>query len=542
MKERRLAAYGLVAAALVAALTADGLFVPETAASSHAAPPGAPTPPPAPRPTVSFPRKGYDVVIRGGRVMDPETGYDGVANVGLRKGVIRAITPDPLIGKRTIKARGLVVAPGFIDPLSYGPNGFGEWYKVADGVTTIYGGHGLDYTPTAFFGAMKSRRPPLNYGGVVDEPRERTKLRLTPYGKPTRAQIRKLADVAGRQIRGGWGGVDFEPEYQPGTTLNEMVAVAKVAAKYKVPVLFHVRYSDDQPPGTNREALEEVLEVARRTGASVHVEHINSTGGTFTMEESLRQLERARAEGIDVTADVYPYDFWSTFLASARFDGDWRKRFRITYRDLMIPDTGERLTASTYREYKRENAVVAAFAIPERDVIAALKSPLVMIGSDGMLQAEEGRHPRAAGTFSRVLGVYVREKNVLTLMEALAKMTIMPARRFERSVPGFRKKGRLQVGMDADITIFDPNIVKDRATVKNPRQESAGIEWVLINGEIVKTPERLRRGTRPGRPIKSDPYSDPPGPPPSPAPGATPYVWPALGTPQPSPSARSNAA
>lgn len=518
MIDRRHFVFGLLGAAAAAVWKADGLFVSDVRAGTGARRRGLPEI----RPTQRAPRTGYDLVILGGRVMDPETGFDAVANVGVRRGRIVAITGDPIEASKSVDARGLVVAPGFIDPLSYQPNGYGEWFKIADGVTTVFGGHGVDFTSREFFEAMEGLVVPVNHGGAFDHPKERGKIGLASYDEATAAQAARLGQLAEQQILAGWGAIDLEPEYQPGTTREEVSALGRVAAKHGVPMFFHVRYSDPDPPGTNREAIDEVLAVARETGASVHVEHINSTGGTFEMETILRVLERARRQGIDVTACMYPYTYWSTFLASARFDGNWRKRFRIGYSDLELPATGERLTTSTFERYQRENAVVAAHAIPEADVIAALRSPLVMIGSDGMLVKGQGRHPRAAGTFSRVLGRYVRELKVITLMEALAKMTIMPAQRLERAVPGFRRKGRIQNGMDADITIFDPNTVSDRATVAEPDRQSVGIDWVVVKGHVVRSPNGINTKKDVGRPLKYDPDAAPLPKPPDPVAGGTP--------------------
>lgn len=463
-----------------------------------------PSPSPSPTPQGTGPAlTGFDVVVLGGRVMDPETGFDKVTNVGIKGSRIEAITDRRLEGKTTIDARGLVVAPGFIDNLSYEPNAYGIWYKVADGVTTTLGMHGLDGSAKEFFTTYAKRGLPVHYGGAFDDPYWRARLGIGAYKSPTAAQIRRLAQVAEQNIKDGWIGVDFEPEYSPGTSKAEMVELAKVGARHRVASFFHVRYSDVEEPGTNLDALQEVIEIARASRAAAHIEHINSTGGTFSMAASLAMLEKARAEGIDVTACVYPYDFWSTFLGSARFDPGWQKRFRITYSDLEIPATGERLTQASFERYRRQNKVVIAHAIPEADVRTALKSPLVMMGSDSILVENEGRHPRAAGTFARVLGRYVREEKVLSLMDALAKMTIMPAKRVEAGAPAMRTKGRLQVGMDADITIFDPRTVRDRATVKDPSQYSAGIEWVLVMGRVVKDRKGLRRTVLAGVPIKS---------------------------------------
>jgi dihydroorotase-like cyclic amidohydrolase len=275
-----------------------------------------------------------------------------------------------------------------------------------------------------------------------------------------------------------------------------------VAAAGGVALYAHGRYSDDTPPGTNADTLAELLGIARSTGTSLHVEHITSTGGTFTMAASLRTLADARADGMDVTACMYPYDFWATYLGSTRFAPGWQERFHISYDDLLVPGTGERLTEATFEREQSRNTLVAAMAIPEADVVAGLQSPFVMIGSDAVLEEGDNNHPRGAGCFSRVLGRYVRERRVLPLRDALAKMTIFPAQRLAVGASAFARKGRLQVGADADITIFDPATVADRATIADPSRESVGVQWVLVGGQAVKNPDGLQRDLRPGRPIR----------------------------------------
>ncbi len=449
----------------------------------------------------------HDVVIRNGRVMDPETGLDAAGlNVGVRGRTIVAISRYPMRGRVEIDATGRVVAPGFIDILSYNPNGYGVWYKIADGVTTNLSMHGAEGTQgdmAAWYRTHEKQRPPVHFGGAFHYEAARTRVGVGRYRPAAAEQVARLAVLAKKALEDGSLGIAMSPEYAPGTSTAEIEAMMRVAARYNVPVVFHVRYSDMTPPGTNLEALNEVIAAARKTGAAAHIGHINSTGGTFSMAESLQLLDAARKEGLDITADAYPYPFWATFLNSARFDPGWQKRFRISYGDLQIAGTSERLTAESFQRYRKTRKLAVAYAIPEEDVVAALRSPFVMIGSDAILEPGNNNHPRAAGTFTRTLALYVRDRQVLTLMEALAKMTIMPARRLQAQAPALRRKGRLQSGADADIVIFDPARVRDRATVERPNQFAEGIEYVLISGKVVKDPRGFRRDVRAGEAIRA---------------------------------------
>ena len=444
----------------------------------------------------------YESVITGGRVIDPETGFDEVANLGIDGGRITAVTREPITGNRTIDASERVVAPGFIDLLSYEPNGYGEWFKIADGVTTNIGMHGLNAEASAFLEQWTAAGSPVHFGGAYDAPFRRSTLLGLGIGEAASAsQIDQLVDDARQQLAAGWLGIDLEPEYTPGVEYEEMRRLAEVAAETGVTVFVHGRFSDDVAPGTNADTLAEILQLARDTGCSVHVEHLISTGGTFTMEASLATLQQARDEGIDVTACMYAYDYWATYLGSTRFSDGWQERFHISYDDLVVAGTGERLTEDTFPARQRDNVLVAAYGIPEADVVTCLQSPLVMIGSDGILQSSNNNHPRAAGCFSRVLGRYVRDEEVLSLIDGLAKMTIMPAKRLEGAAPAMARKGRLQRGADADIVVFDPDAIADRATIEDPAQESAGIDWVLVAGTAVKTPDGVDQSQLPGRAI-----------------------------------------
>lgn len=447
----------------------------------------------------------YDLVIRNGRVVNPETGFDGLANVGISGGTIARIATGPLTGRKTIEATGLVVAPGFIDILSYDPTTVGVWNKIADGVTTNLSMHGGTADPPAWYAARERQRLPLNFGASFYYAAARNQLGLNRDQAANQEQIGRLTAIAERALQQGALGVSLALEYSPGIAREEILPLMRLAAHYDVPVFFHARFSDMEAPGTNIDALQEIIGYAEQTGAAVHVDHIVSTGGTFSMLQSLALLQQARDAGTDVTACAYPYPFWATALNSARFDPGWQSRFHISFGDLQLGGTPERLTQRSFRKYRSEGKLAVAYAIPENDVVMALRSPLVMLGSDAILEPGFNNHPRASGTFARTLGVYARERQAITLSDAIAKMTIMPARRLERGAPAMRRKGRLSVGADADITILDYRTVMDRATVEHPEYQSVGIQYVIIHGQVVKDLAGLHKDIRAGRAIRNEP-------------------------------------
>jgi dihydroorotase len=251
-------------------------------------------------------------------------------------------------------------------------------------------------------------------------------------------------------------------------------------------------------PTTGLVGIEEVIAAAAATGAPLHVVHITSMGLKNT-PQLIALVRGAQYNGLDVTTECYPYTAGSTNLDSAIFDPGWQERQGITYKDIEWSKTGERLTAETFEKYRKEGGLVVIFSIPEEAVRTAIADPIVMIASDGVPLTGPKVHPRGQGTFSRVLGHYVREEKTLDLMTALRKMTLMPAQRLEKRALIFKDKGRIREGADADITVFDSQRIIDKATFEEPLQYSEGIQFVLVNGTPVVSKGELVEGVFPGQ-------------------------------------------
>jgi dihydroorotase len=304
-----------------------------------------------------------------------------------------------------------------------------------------------------------------------------------------------------RGLAAGALGVGMGPAYTPGASREELLRVFELAARRKALAFIHMRSAGEVEPGGSIDALQEVLANAAATGASVHIVHITSMGLRQT-RRLLAMIDGARARGLDITTELYPYTAASTYLQSALFEPGWQERFAIGFADVQWAATGERLTEESFTRYRAQGGFVVVHMIPEEALQAALTHPTVMIGSDGVPLTNGGGHPRGVGTYARVLGRYVREQKLLDLMTALRKMSLMPAQRLEPFVPAMRRKGRLAVGADADITVFDPARVIDRATYEQPAQYSEGIRHVMVGGTFVVRDEQLVPGVSPGRAIR----------------------------------------
>jgi len=283
-----------------------------------------------------------------------------------------------------------------------------------------------------------------------------------------------------------------------------VIEMFRLAAEKQVPVFTHVRSVGRVEPGSSIEAISEVIGAAAVTGASLHIVHLNSSCLKDSME-CLAMVAGARTRGLDITTEAYPYTAGMTDLTSALFNPGWQEKLGIDYGSLQLPETGERLTKARFDELhaSAQPHMVVIHSNTQEMVDAVIPNPLVMIASDGL----KG-HPRNAGTYSRILAQYVREKRSLTLMEAIRKMTLMPAQMLEKSTAAAHAKGRLQEGADADIVVFDPQTIADRATYQSPMEPSVGVRYLVVGGTLLVDQGQLVPDVFPGRALSAHSSQD----------------------------------
>jgi len=452
----------------------------------------------------------FDLVIEGGRVMDPETGLDAVRNVGIRDGKIARITTETLPARRVVHAAGLVVAPGFIDLHQHAQDLASQRVKALDGVTTALELE-IGAPDVAEFLQAKEGRSLIHYGTSASQVAARSLAfgsplpagTILPQSGPatdrpaTPEQLEKIKQRLNEELGAGGLALGMGIQYTPGATRSEVIDMFRLAAARRMPVYTHVRSNGRTDPGSSIESVSEVIAAAAITGASLHIVHINSTCAADSLE-CLSMIAGARARGLDVTTEAYPYIAGMTAINSALFNPGWQEKMGISYGDLMLPETGERLNQQRFDELHNSatQRFVIVFSNTQEVVDKIIPHPLIMIASDGL----EG-HPRNAGTYSRVLAQYVREKGTLTLMDALRKMTLMPAEMLERSTPAAREKGRLQEGADADIVVFDPATITDRSTFEKPMEPSVGVRYLVVAGSILVDEGAIVPNVFPGLPL-----------------------------------------
>jgi N-acyl-D-aspartate/D-glutamate deacylase len=472
----------------------------------------------------------YDLVISNGRVMDPETNTDKVANVGIRGGKIAVITQKQIAGKRTIDASRHVVAPGFIDYHTHGQDPFAFRLYARDGVTTP-----LDLEVGAFpmdeFYDYWNGKALLNYGTNVSHVGARLAVldgqdvggRILYEGSVGRAmddgqqwktklydpkdEAAIIAAIEGELKKGGLG-IAYPVGYYTRVGSPELMAVSTLAAKYNLPITTHVRYLAQIPP-SGYMGLEEMLTIARLNNVPMLVHHVQSNCLGLTAK-CLDIIDASRAQGQKVVGEFYPWNYAGTYVDADYNKPGFEERMGIQASDYKIAETGEALTNEKFDQLRKEapGTQLLMYTIKDEYIMEAFMRPGTIVGSDAMPYIVDGGlngdwdtphgagngHARGAGTHAKILRM-TRETGAVSLMEAISKMTYLPARFLEDHVPQMKKRGRVQEGAVADITIFDPETVTEHSgpEVGKNSLPSTGIPYVIVNGKVVVDDSRVQR-------------------------------------------------
>ena len=461
-----------------------------------------------------------DLVFQNARVMDPESGLDAVRDVGIIDGTIVTISEIPIEATEIIDASGLVLAPGFIDLHAHGQDAVSNRLQALDGVTTALELE-LGVYPVADWIASREGDAVIHYGASVGHLGARMKLfhdadlgswaTLSPERtdlltfsdfeeKDTTEEERtRLKELMALGLDEGGLGFGLGITYTPGASRSEIFELFELASEQDVPLFVHTRGRNS---GGALGSFQEGIANAAATGASLHFVHLNSSSGELA-PTVLSLIRGARNRGIDITTEAYPYTAGSTRIESASYDS-WVGRDDAAFSSLLWPATGERLTAESFARYRAEGGWVISGNRSEETNAWIVAQPDVMVASDGIPFLYGPAHPRGSGTFSRILGHYSRDQQTVGLMDALKKMTLLPAQRLENIAPVMRNKGRIRLGADADITLFDPDTILDRSTYEQGDIPSQGIVHVLVSGTFVVRNGELIEGIFPGRAIKSE--------------------------------------
>jgi len=446
-------------------------------------------------------QESFDIVILDGDVLRPDARGFHKINIGIRKDRIESVTTDKISGTNVIDAGCLVVSPGFVDVHTHVDlNPYAAICEARMGVTTSVGNNcGMGIYPLSLFEELVSREDfPINQALLVGHQNLRETLghddRYAPLDSSKIDALRQLAD---RALAAGAIGVSFGLAYIPGTSSDELNAIARVVADHKSILTAHPRHAAHGLPGIAPDAVqgeEELISAVRSTGARLQISHLGSQIAWKAdpyddlLIRGLARIQKARDDGVDVMADCHPYDAWCTNIGGAAVDPFQLEAFREHYDlgfDIMQiadgPYRGKRVTEESYGRLREEapNTHVIGYTLREDLALRTIASPFVMVASDSAFAGDTGlpSHPRCCGTFPRTLRLMVREHKLLSLEETLFKMTLMPAERF-----GLPMKGRIEEGADADIVMFDADTVADLATYMEPDQPCVGIQHVIVNG------------------------------------------------------------
>jgi N-acyl-D-glutamate deacylase len=489
----------------------------------------------------------YDLVILNGRVIDPETMLDAVRNVGIKDGKIAVITTERIKGNKTIDAKDHVVAPGFVDTHAHNAcTPFGRKLLVNDGVTTAmeleFGVLPVD----KWYASMKGKSQ-TNYGASVGVQGARETVLNPSYktidgatvndaelGKQasfdmawstkvaTDEQVEQILALLEEGLKQGALGIGYTPGYMvTGVRTEEGIGAQKLAGQYGSFVALHGRFSGQMPPTSGLLGTLEQLGAAAAYGGGLIVQHMTAqTLGETKAAQAL--IDAAARRGIPVVAEIYAYTYGSTMVAADYLHPDnYQKNMGHSYSDIVQVSNMTPLTKETYEKLVKTAPMTSVTFknATQDDLFWALAHPTSFIASDAFPYSMKSDgsyavdwdtppdavngHPRGAGTRSRILRL-VREENLMPLMLAISKMTYMPAKFLEENgVPQMAHKGRIQVGADADITIFDPATVKDNSTPQKGGLPPTGIPYVVVNGTIVVKDSKVLKNVFPGKAVRN---------------------------------------
>ncbi len=493
----------------------------------------------------------WDVVLRGGRVIDPESGFDAVADVAIAGDRVAEIGTGLGPARTEEHVPGLVVTAGFVDLHSHVNTIAGLRLQALDGVTTALELEaGVSPVGAAYRAAAADGRP-VNYGFAASWALARMEAvgGLTPDGQigtllgnlarpewqreATPAEITAMLSRLSGDLAEGALGIGVLMGYAPAASPGEYLQVAGLAAAAGVPTFTHARDMIELVPQTLIDGAEEIVRAAGETGAHMHYCHVNSTSQRH-IDRVLGVVARAQAAGSRVTTEAYPYGSGMTGIGAAFLAPERLGERDLTPRSLTFAPTGERIDSEArLRELRRDDpgGLVIIKLLDEDDpadralLMRSLTFPGAIVASDAMPLTWAGpepdplawpvqpgtaiTHPRAAGTFSRALRLLTRDSEAARggapfgLADALSKCSLLPARVLQDRVPAMRRKGRLQAGADADVVVFDPATITDRSSYTDSTRPSAGIRHVLVNGAFVVRDAGIVPGALPGRPVRA---------------------------------------
>lgn len=485
------------------------------------------------------------LLVRGGRVMDPHNGVDRSADVYLSGGLIVAvIDPSVQIAARhhVLDASGCIVAPGFVDIHSHAMDLAGSQLQALDGVTTALELEAGAVGCAAMYRQVGDEGRPINFGfsacwalarmAVLDGRQGPGSFEEFTLGQDlprwrepaTGPEQRRITEALVAEIEAGALGIGILLGYAPGTAHEEYAALGTTAAAAGLPTFTHARFMTADPAESSVAAIDEVIHVAEDTGAHMHLCHLNSTSGRL-IDSTAQLIMRARDRDVRITTEAYPYGCGSTVVGAPFLAPERLGSLGIGVRDIFYAESGEPIASEhALREFRAGSpgSLVLFHFLRETSVadrqllIRALSHPDVVVASDAMPLRRSGRsdltasrpadlsgftHPRSVGSFAKVLRLMVRETGMWSVYEAVRRCATLPAALLAGSVPAMARKGRLSPGADADVVVFDPAIVTDRATYTRVLA-SSGFRHVIVNGVPVVADGALLPDVRPGRPVR----------------------------------------